>query len=192
VRILGIDPGLNTTGFGVIDIPDEHYFAQNEGTLVEAGCFRLGDASRSIAHRLTELESDVSVLIQRTTPQWMCIESLFSHSRFPRTSITMAHARGVILLVAQRLGIDITEVSPAEAKKSLTGNGRATKAQVQNAVMRTLRLTTPPEPLDVSDALAIALSGARRINSQALLNEDPITKKVISPQRAKRTQRNQM
>ena len=104
----------------------------------------------------------------------------------------MAHARGVILLVAQRLGIDITEVSPAEAKKSLTGNGRATKAQVQNSVMRTLRLTAPPEPLDVSDALAIALSGARRINSQALLNEDPITKKVISPQRAKRTQRNQM
>lgn len=159
MRVLGIDPGLQRTGYGCVLCPAGDPLGAPE--MVEAGHFRLRDAD-SVASRLVELERDLVDLIERLRPECVCIESLFAHAFHPRTAIIMGHARGVILLAVARLGIEVVEVPPAQVKKALTGNGRATKAQVQQAVAALLGLATPPEPVDVSDALAIAVCGSRR------------------------------
>ena len=130
--------------------------------LVEAGCFRF-PARRSVADRLVELERDLSALIERVAPTWVCVEALFSHYAHPKTAITMAHARGVILLVAARAGAEVLELPPAEVKKSITGNGRATKEQMQRSVAAQMGFAEAPDPPDVADAIAVAICGARRV-----------------------------
>jgi crossover junction endodeoxyribonuclease RuvC len=87
----------------------------------------------------------------------MALEELYSHYKRPRTSILMGHARGVICLAAAQAGISVASYSATRIKKTLTGNGRATKPQMQRAVARELGLASPPEPHDVADALATAL-----------------------------------
>jgi len=159
MRILGIDPGLLRTGYGCVDCPPADPLGAP--VIVEAGHFRFRDGE-TVARRLVELERDLVDLIERLRPQAVCIESLFAHAFHPRTAITMGHARGVILLAVARREIEVIEVPPARVKKALTGNGRATKAQVQGAVAALLNLAVPPEPVDVSDALAIAVCGSRR------------------------------
>jgi crossover junction endodeoxyribonuclease RuvC len=152
LRILGIDPGLNTTGYGVID---------SRGTvvrLVEAGVIRTKPKA-SLEYRLGELFQGVSELIQSLSPQHLAIEQLFSHYDRPRTAILMGHARGVICLCAQQQKMALQSFEPTKVKKLLTGNGRAPKSQMQLAVKLQLNLATVPEPADVADALAIALCG---------------------------------
>ncbi len=165
MRVLGIDPGLSLTGYGcVADGPG----SGRGPDIVEAGCFRLNQRA-CVSERLVELESDLAALVERVGPDLVCVESVFAHSRFPRTSITMAHARGVILLVIARAGCTLIELPPAEVKKSVTGNGRASKAQVQEAIAAHLGLDEAPEPADVADALAAALCGWHRSRSGALV-----------------------
>src|SRR5690606_16222841 len=98
-------------------------------------------------------------------PQRMVVEQLYSHYRHARTSILMGHARGVVLLAGQTRGIEIGEMAATEVKKALTGNGHATKRQMQLAVMSQCDLREPPEPPDVADAIAIALCAARRVGA---------------------------
>jgi crossover junction endodeoxyribonuclease RuvC len=148
--ILGIDPGLNTTGYGVIAC---------EGMkmrLLEAGIVRTR-ASGSIESRLTELHAGVTEVIQAHKPERLAVEQLFSHYERVRTAILMGHARGVICLAAGQAGIPVTTFEPTRVKKTLTGNGRAAKSQMQMAVKLQLRLAQLPEPHDVADALAIAI-----------------------------------
>ncbi|HLA85821.1 MAG TPA: crossover junction endodeoxyribonuclease RuvC [Thermoguttaceae bacterium] len=150
MRILGIDPGLNTTGYGVLECADRGPL------LCEAGVVR-GRTRGSIAARVEEIHRGVAEVIESFHPDAMAVEELYSHYARPRTAILMGHARGVICLAAAQAGIPVIHYSATQVKKIVTGAGRASKAQVQLAVQRELGLTAAPDPPDVADALAIAL-----------------------------------
>ena len=149
-RILGIDPGLNTTGYGVLDV---HC---GKLRLCEAGVVR-GRTRGSLTARLNQIYEGVAEVIESLRPEVMALEELYSHYGRPRTAILMGHARGVICLAAARSGIEVVHYSATQIKRILTGSGRASKGQVQRAIQRELALPTLPEPADVADALAIAL-----------------------------------
>jgi crossover junction endodeoxyribonuclease RuvC len=151
MRILGIDPGLNITGYGVIESSDRG------PKVVDAGVIRGGDRG-SLARRLVEIHAGVVETIAQFKPAAVAIEELYSHYERPRTAILMGHARGVICLAAAQANLPITAYAATKIKKLLTGNGRAPKAQMQQAICREFGLAAPPEPPDVADALAIALS----------------------------------
>lgn len=155
MRFLGIDPGTRLTGYGCL--------LQSRGstTIVEAGVIRLNEKT-PIHHRLCELEDDFRDLLDRTKPDAVAVEMLYSHYAHPTTAIVMGHARGVILLVAQRKGLQLVELRPTEIKKSLTGHGHAKKDQIQRAIQDEFHLATLPKPPDIADALAIALCALRR------------------------------
>jgi crossover junction endodeoxyribonuclease RuvC len=149
-RILGIDPGLNITGYGVLEI------TPRGPRLVEAGVVR-GKTRGSLTARLLEVHQGVVDVIAAFHPQVMAIEQLYSHYQRPRTAILMGHARGVICLAGAQAGMEVLHYPSTQVKRILTGAGRAGKAQVQRAIQRELGLATLPEPPDVADALAIAL-----------------------------------
>ncbi len=151
LRILGIDPGLNITGYGVIEIT-----AGRSPKVCEAGMVR-GRTRESLTARLMEIHEGVVDVIKALRPSAMAIEQLYSHYNQPRTAILMGHARGVICLAGCQAGIPVLHYSATQIKKVLTGNGRAPKSQMQQAVQRELALADLPEPADVADALAIAL-----------------------------------
>ena len=153
MRILGIDPGLNTTGYGVIDVADRRV------RLVEAGVVR-GKTKGSLAARLQDIHDGVADVLASLKPEAMALEKLYSHYDRPTTAILMGHARGVIVLAAVQAGISVYDYAATQVKKTLTGAGRAPKSQMQLAIQRELRLATLPEPPDVADALAIALCHA--------------------------------
>ncbi len=149
-RVLGIDPGLNTTGYGVVE-------ASERGIkLLEAGVVR-STAKRSLPDRVKEIHEGVAEVIANFEPHAVAIEELYSHYERPRTAILMGHARGVICLAASTANLDIHHYAATNVKKMLTGSGRAPKSQVQTAIQREFGLKQPPEPNDVADALAIAL-----------------------------------
>ncbi len=150
LRVLGIDPGLNTTGYGVLEA------AVGGPRLCEAGVVR-GHDRKSLSARVLDIHAGVAEVIAAMQPVAVAIEELYSHYDRPRTSILMGHARGVICLAAAQAGIPVMHYSATKVKKTLTGSGRAPKSQMQQAVQRELRLSTLPEPPDVADALAIAL-----------------------------------
>jgi len=154
-RILGVDPGLNVTGYGIVEW-DLGSRVGKSVRLVEAGVIR-SRPSDSIESRLEELFRGIEEVIQLHHPQTMALEQLFSHYDRPRTAILMGHARGVICLAAAQAGISVTHYEPTRVKRMMTGNGRAPKNQIQLAVKSQLGLPSIPEPPDVADALAIAL-----------------------------------
>jgi crossover junction endodeoxyribonuclease RuvC len=150
VRILGIDPGLNTTGYGVMQVESGRL------VLCEAGVVR-GRSRESLTARLVEIHEGVTDVISSLKPDVMAIEQLYSHYNQPRTAILMGHARGVLCLAAAQAGIEVVHYSATQIKKVLTGNGRAPKIQMQQAIRQELRLAEPPAPADVADALAVAI-----------------------------------
>ncbi len=150
VRILGIDPGLNVTGYGVLEV------ATLGPKLCEAGVIR-GKTRGSLTARLLEIHTGLSEVIAALQPTAMALEQLYSHYDRPRTSILMGHARGVICLAAAQAGIPVVDYSSTQIKKILTGNGHAPKLQIQQSVQLELRLDVIPKPPDVADALAVAL-----------------------------------
>lgn len=150
MRILGVDPGLKLTGYGVID------YQPSRPLLVDGGVIRLSSRA-CIADRLAELESELDELFREHRPDVCAIEQLYSHYKHPRTAILMGHARGVIMLVARRHSAAIEEYSANRIKQSLTGHGHASKQQIQRAIQATWNLRSPPSPADVADALAVAL-----------------------------------
>jgi len=155
-RILGIDPGLNVTGYAAVA------FGCGEPAILEAGTIRT-DAKASMPARVAQIHADLAELLAELKPDVVAIEKLYAHYKHPRTSILMAHARGIVILAAEQAGLTIRDVAATEVKKSLTGNGHASKTQVQRAVQSICGLEALPEPPDVADALAIALCAGRRI-----------------------------
>ena len=151
MRILGIDPGLQITGYGVVDCDDPQ-----RPKLIDAGVIRL-KAKEPIPQRLVELERELSDLVDECKPDICAVEQLYSHYKHPRTAILMGHARGVILLVAARHGIQIEQFAANRIKQSLTGYGHAGKQQMQRAIQAQWNLKKLPEPADVADAIAVAL-----------------------------------
>ena len=178
-RILGLDPGLETTGYGLIAL------TPSGPAVAEAGVVRsaVGRDPADMGDRLKALYDGVCEVLDQWHPAAVAVEQLFAHVEHPRTSVLMAHARGVYFLAAAQRGIPVFSYAATQVKKLVTGHGRATKEQMQFAVMRELGLDKPPEPHDVADALGIALchvfssghvvNGARSatftgVNTQAL------------------------
>ncbi len=157
-RILGIDPGLRITGFGLVQLPD----GALEPTLCEAGVIRL-DTKATLPDRLTQLDEELGDLIAELKPTHVAVEKLYAHYKHPRTAILMGHARGVILLRARQARLPVEDMPSTEVKKALTGYGHASKDQMQRAVASQCGLAEPPSPPDVADAIAIALTFARRL-----------------------------
>jgi len=150
VRILGIDPGLKLTGYGVVD------YRPVRPALVDGGVIRLTPKT-SLADRLVELEKELDGLLDEHKPEIVAVEQLYSHYSHPRTAILMGHARGVILLCGRRRGLRVEQFAANRVKQAVTGHGHASKHQMQRAVQSMWNLPAPPEPPDVADALAIAL-----------------------------------
>lgn len=151
MKALGIDPGLVVTGYAVLD---------GEGSsirLVEAGTLDSGSPKDPLPVRLRRLHEEINGLIDDHQPTAMALETLFSHYEHPRTAILMGHARGVICLAAGLHDIPLHNYSATQVKSALTGNGRASKEQIQKMVRHTFGLLETPRPPDVADAVAIAL-----------------------------------
>jgi crossover junction endodeoxyribonuclease RuvC len=149
-RIIGIDPGLKITGYAVVEPTGVRC------RLVEAGVFRLASVG-TLGQRLQQLYQDVTELFEEHRPTSVAVEELFSHYERPKTAVIMGHARGVILLAATQRQATLASYLPTKVKRSLTGNGHASKAQIQRAIQLEFSLPDPPEPPDVADALAVAL-----------------------------------
>jgi crossover junction endodeoxyribonuclease RuvC len=150
VRVLGVDPGLRITGYGVLAVEDRSL------RLEEAGVVR-GGAGSALAPRVHAIYRGITEVIESCRPSVLALEELYSHYQRPRTAILMGHARGVICLAAAEFDIPVAGYSATQVKKILTGSGRAPKTQVQQAVRRELQLSSLPSPADVADALAIAM-----------------------------------
>jgi len=155
-RIVGIDPGLNVTGYGVVD------FAGREMAIVEAGAIRT-NSKASLVERIEQIHRDLGELLGELKPDAAAVEKLYAHYKHPRTAILMAHARGVVMLACRQAGVSVMDLAATQVKKSLTGNGHASKLQMQRAIQSTCRLKCLPEPPDVADALAIALCGGKHM-----------------------------
>ncbi len=157
MRIVGIDPGLRITGYACVELRP----GAVDPALVEAGVIRLR-AEEPVAARLRALHEELGALLDELRPARVAVEQVFAHVKHVRTAIVMGHGRGVVLLAAQLRDLPIDEFAPAEVKKSLTGQGAASKGQMQRAVMHQFGLRALPEPPDVADAIAIAACAARR------------------------------
>jgi len=147
---VGIDPGLGITGYGVLELVN--------GTVKvkEAGCIRTKQ-KLPLENRLEEIYSGLNEVFKEFKPEFVVIEDLYSHYRHPKTAIIMGHARGAIFLSAASSKIPVVSYGATMIKKSLTGNGRASKSQMQQMIKNRLGLKKLPEPPDVADALAAAL-----------------------------------
>ncbi|QQE65500.1 crossover junction endodeoxyribonuclease RuvC [Leptolyngbya sp. BL0902] len=153
-RILGIDPGLATLGFGVIDTPSQG--AESAVTVIDFGVIST-PAKTPVGERLCTIYDDLHSLIDQFQPDQVVIEKFFFY-RMGNT-ILVAQARGVVMLVLAQYQLTPTEFTPAQVKQALTGYGNADKAEVQEAVARELNLDKIPRPDDAADALALALAG---------------------------------
>ena len=149
--VLGIDPGTHVTGYGVVRA--EH---PNAAALVECGVIRT-HARDPLPARLREIFDGVAELLQRHAPDVLSIEDVF-YARNVRTTVTLGHARGVILLAGEQRGVRMHEMAPAAIKKAIVGEGGATKEQVQFMLTRLLRLKSAPRPSDAADGVAAALA----------------------------------
>lgn len=149
MRILGIDPGLGTTGYGIIE--------EKDFKVVEAGVIRT-KANTPIQERIKKIFDEISDVIEERKPGVLVLEKIYSHYKHPTTAILMSHARAMACLVCGKFNIRLINYPSTRIKKALTGNGHASKEQVQRMVQSFLKLKEPPEPVDVSDALAMALS----------------------------------
>ena len=149
MRILGIDPGLAITGYGIIE--DGNF------KLIEAGVIRT-KPNTPIQVRIEKIFDEISKIIGEYSPEVLVLEKIYSHYKHPTTSILMAHARAMACLVCGKLNVKLVNYPSTRIKKAVTGNGHASKTQVQRMVQSLLKLKTPPEPVDVSDALAMAIS----------------------------------
>ena len=136
MRVIGVDPGLTATGYGVVDV------GQGIPLVRAVGCPR-SQSRQPLEVRICGIYDELLGVLEQWRPGLMVLEGLFSEYKFPRTAITMGHVRGVICLAATQAGARVLEVSPAEVKSALTGSGRATKEQVQRSLVRMLRLEAP-------------------------------------------------
>ncbi len=151
MRILGIDPALRVTGYGVIERTPKGV------RLIEAGVVS-PRTDRALEERLAELHDGVRAILAETKPDVVVIEELYTTYKNPMTAILMGHARGVMCLASAQAGVPVHTLGHAHVKRALVGSGAARKDQVNAMVTRLLRLRTAPKPNDVSDALAIALA----------------------------------
>ena len=149
--VIGVDPGTQVTGYGVVGAT-----SPNSMSLIECGVIRT-QARDPLPSRLREIFDGITELLQRHNAEVLSIEDVF-YARNVRTTVTLGHARGVILLAAEQRGVRVHEMAPAAIKKAVVGAGAATKEQVQFMLTRLLRLKSVPKPSDAADGIAAALA----------------------------------
>ena len=169
MRVLGIDPGVATIGFGAVDFQRSQYRLIRYGVITTPPGIPL-------SRRLLQISQDMAELIQVFSPEEIAVEELFFTKNIT-TGIAVAHGRGVILLEAERQGVPVFEYTPMQVKQAVAGYGKAEKRQVMLMTQRLLRMDHIPRPDDAADALAIALCHGRSATS--LLN----TERVFDPQK---------
>jgi crossover junction endodeoxyribonuclease RuvC len=149
-RYLGVDPGLNRTGYALLE-------RTAKGPVLREGGIVRSARSDSLAQRVLEIGRGIREMIEEYQPQLMAVEQVFSFGKNPKTALLMAHARGAILMVAAEQQIPVLHYTPTHIKKLLTGSGKASKEQIQFAIRNELGLEKILEPNDVADASAVAL-----------------------------------
>jgi crossover junction endodeoxyribonuclease RuvC len=149
VKIFGIDPGSERTGYGCVETVGSRH------RLVTSGAIRTSTGA-TFPEKLLTIHSGLAALIAECRPDCVAIENLF-YSTNARSALKLGHARGVAVLAAVEAGVPVVEYTPAEIKRAVVGYGRAEKQQVQQLVMLLLGLSTPPAPHDAADALAVAI-----------------------------------
>ena len=149
MKIFGIDPGTDCTGYGCVETTGARH------SLIASGAIRT-PAAASFPEKLLKIHASLAALIAECRPDCVAIENLF-HATNARSALKLGHARGVAMLAAAEAGLPIAEYTPAEIKRAVVGYGRAEKQQVQQMVKLLLGLATLPTPHDASDALAVAL-----------------------------------
>ncbi|MCD6235224.1 MAG: crossover junction endodeoxyribonuclease RuvC [Candidatus Marinimicrobia bacterium] len=162
--LLGIDPGLNTTGYGLIDYNPHHTQFIAAGVIKNSRMMIFPD-------KLHHLYRELGDIIRHYKPELVIIEETYSN-RNPRTSLLLGHARGVLMVAARNLEVPVIEYASRYIKKALTGNGGASKEQVRYMVMKLLKLVNLPPEMDTSDALAIALTHCHHMKYESLLYPD--------------------
>jgi len=155
VIILGVDPGSNITGYGLINSNGE------KNTLIESGVIQPSPHD-PLPEKLKEIFKGLVKIIKNNHPHQFAIEQAF-YSKNARSALIMGHARGVAILAAAKSNLPVGEYSPKEVKCAIVGTGNASKSQVQYMVKKLLNLKELPQPSDAADALAIALCHAQRI-----------------------------
>ncbi|HEY1727588.1 MAG TPA: crossover junction endodeoxyribonuclease RuvC [Candidatus Baltobacteraceae bacterium] len=154
-RVLGVDPGLRTTGYGIIDV------TSGRAKLIEAGVISPNPRA-TLEERLTELHAAMVEIVRTLRPDCMIVEELWTAYKNPSTAVLMGHARGVLCLAGGENGVAVHTLAHALVKRALVGNGSARKEQVKKMVVQLLGLQRSPQPDDVSDALALAIAYALR------------------------------
>ena len=149
-RYLGIDPGLNRTGYALLE-------RSSRGPVLREGGLIRSTRGRSLAERVFEIASGLREVLEEFQPDVLAIEQVFSLVRNPKSALLMAHARGAILSTAVERGIPVVHYTPTQIKRLLTGSGKASKEQIQHAIKMELGLDRLLEPNDVADAFAVAL-----------------------------------
>ena len=149
-RYLGIDPGLNRTGYALLE-------RSSRGPVLREGGLIRSTRGRSLAERVHEIASGLREVLEEFQPHVLAIEQVFSLVRNPKSALLMAHARGAILSMAVEHGIPVVHYTPTQIKRLLTGSGKAGKEQIQRAIKTELGLDRLLEPHDVADAFAVAL-----------------------------------
>lgn len=149
-RYLGIDPGLNRTGYALLE-------RSSRGPVLREGGLIRSTRGRSLAERVHEIASGLREVLEEFQPHVLAIEQVFSLVRNPKSALLMAHARGAILSMAVEHGVPVVHYTPTQVKRLLTGSGKAGKEQIQRAIKTELGLDRLLEPNDVADAFAVAL-----------------------------------
>ena len=158
MRILGIDPGYATVGFGLVEAAGGQVRMLTYGTITTP-------ADEALSKRLYRISADMEELIGTLCPDAVAVEELFFNTNLT-TGIAVAHGRGVILCAAEKCGVPLYEYTPSQVKLSVTGYGKAEKRQVMDMTRRLLKLKAIPRPDDAADALGIALCHARSVTSR--------------------------
>lgn len=151
MRILGVDPALSITGYGVIDV------TRDKTALVEAGVIKTSTCE-DLSGRLKRIHAGIVKLISDVKPEILVLEKLYAHYRHPTTAYILGQARGVIYLAGAQAGIPVAEYAATRVKKAIVGKGLASKSQVQKMIVHTLGLNQVPRYTDVTDALALAIA----------------------------------
>ena len=155
MKIIGIDPGLSSTGVGIVRGNGPNIDGYSFGSIYTS-------TDNSLACRLDQIYSKLTSLLMDEKPDLMVMEDVFSLKRYPKSGLTLGQVSGVIHLAGFRMNIPMTEVSVREAKKVLTGNGNASKVQLEKAVRHLLKVKDPIRPYHASDAMGLAIIGLFR------------------------------
>ena len=158
MRILGIDPGFATIGFGLVEADRGQVHMETYGAITTP-------AGLPLSRRLYQIGTDMEDLNRQLKTDDISIEELFFNTNIT-TGIAVAHGRGVILYAAEKCGIPLYEYTPSQVKLAVTGYGKAEKRQVMDMTKRFLKLKAVPRPDDAADALALALCHARSFTSR--------------------------